>query len=69
MGTIRAFFMRVFPHRESYEPPPPMEGEEEAQRLRHAQMARLREAMDSRKRLDETVDSISEQLEHLGEMP
>lgn len=65
MGAFRSFVLRLLPQAHSYTPPPPTQEEEEAQRVHRQQMVRLREAIDSRKRIDDSVDAIQDQLRQL----
>lgn len=63
MGHIRAFFLRLWtPSGESYPPPAPSEREAEAKREYELQMARLKTALESRKRIQSSADRISREF-------
>ena len=65
MGKIRAFFLKLWrPSSDgSYEPPPISENEVEAKRQHDLQMGRLKVAMESRKRIEDSTYKISKEFE------
>ena len=54
--------LAIVPSAKAADPPPPSEKEMEAQRMHLAQKARLREAIDARKKIKLSVSNITEEL-------